>query len=82
MYGQKGLCNFVQESHEEVVRHLQTMVTVNFATYPKKNKTKFDCLNLKSWGGVIQLIRSWIYFLKIINLSTTNFKIIKNLFNR
>jgi hypothetical protein len=47
MYGQKGLCNFVQESHEEVVRHLQTMVTVNFATYPKKNKTKFDCLNLE-----------------------------------
>jgi len=53
MYGQKGLCYFVQESHEEVVRHLQTMVTVNFATYPKK-KTKFDCL---TFGGVIQLIR-------------------------
>jgi len=80
MYGQKGLCNFVQESHEEVVRHLQTMVTVNFATYPKKKQNKIWLF--KSWGGVIQLIRSWIYFLKIISLSTTNFKIIKNLFNR
>jgi hypothetical protein len=45
MYGQKGLCYFVQESHEEVVRHLQTMVTVNFATYPKK-KNKIWLFNL------------------------------------
>lgn len=46
MYGQKGLCNFVQESHEEVVRHLQTIVTVNFATYPKKKKNKIWLFNL------------------------------------